>query len=59
MITCKEASRLASQQLDRNLSFRERLQLRLHLMYCAGCKRMEEQFRFLRQASGAWINRAD
>jgi hypothetical protein len=59
MITCKEASRLASQQLDRNLSFRERLQLRLHLMYCAGCKRMEEQFRFLRQASGAWINRID
>jgi len=59
MITCKEASRLASQQLDRNLSFGERFQLRLHLMYCAGCKRMEEQFRFLRQASGAWINRID
>lgn len=59
MITCKEASRLASQQLDRNLGFGERFQLRLHLMYCKGCKRMEEQFRFLRQAAGAWINRAD
>lgn len=59
MISCKEASRLASQKLDRNLNFGERFQLRLHLMYCAGCRRMEKQFRFLRQAAGVWINRVD
>lgn len=59
MISCKKASRLASEQLERNLSLRERFLLRLHLAYCAGCRRMEKQFVFLRQATQGWINHKD
>lgn len=59
MINCKEASRLASQQLERPLSIWERVQLKVHVAYCTGCRRMEKQFRFLRSASAAWINHSD
>ncbi len=59
MISCKEASRLASQQLERPLTFRERVQFRLHLAICVGCRRMEKQFRFLRVATGAWMSQKD
>ncbi|MCK6391551.1 MAG: zf-HC2 domain-containing protein [Azonexus sp.] len=59
MISCKEASRLASQQLERKLSLSERLQFRLHLAFCIGCRRMERQFRFMHDALGAWMSRDD
>ena len=52
MISCKEASRLASQQLERQLTRWERVQFRLHLAICVGCRRMEKQFQFLRQVPG-------
>jgi Putative zinc-finger len=59
MISCKEASRLASHQLERKLGFFERVQLKVHLAYCAGCRRMEKQFHFLRNASTSWLNHSD
>lgn len=59
MISCKEASRLASLQLERRLSLWERFQFRLHLAFCIGCRRMEKQFRFLSQAMGAWMSQKD
>lgn len=59
MISCKEASRLASQQLERPLTLGERVRFRLHLAICVGCRRMERQFRFLRVATGAWMSQRD
>ena len=59
MISCKEASRLASQQLERQLTLGERVRFRLHLAICVGCRRMERQFRFLRVATGAWMSQRD
>lgn len=59
MISCKEASRLASQQLERQLTLGERVRFRLHLAICVGCRRMEKQFRFLRVATGAWMSQRD
>lgn len=50
MISCKHATELMSQDLDRQLSRSERLRLRLHLLFCIGCRRTREQFRFMRQA---------
>ena len=50
MLTCKEASRLSSEGLDRKLSVGEWLALRMHLALCEGCSRVKEQFQFLRQA---------
>lgn len=56
MISCKKASRLSSEQLERQLTLRERFLLRWHLAYCAGCRRMEMQFVFLRQATKGWMD---
>ena len=50
MLSCREASRLLSQELDRRLDPGERFALRLHLAICGGCSRLNRQFRFLRRA---------
>lgn len=57
MISCKEASRLASQQLERTLTPYEQLQFRMHLAICVGCRRMTRQFRFMHEALGSWLGR--
>ena len=59
MISCKEATRLASLQMERPLSFWERAQFRLHLVICVGCRRAERQFAFMRQVTGAWMSQKD
>jgi anti-sigma factor RsiW len=50
LISCKDASRLISQMQDGELSFRQRLAVRLHLMFCDACRRFVRQLRFLRTA---------
>lgn len=50
LLTCKETTRLASQGLDRELAFGERVALRVHLAICLGCRRAGAQMRFLRKA---------
>lgn len=50
MLTCKDASRLISQRMERRLTFRERWGLRLHLMICRNCRRFERQMVLLRRA---------
>ncbi|MHB8454571.1 MAG: zf-HC2 domain-containing protein [Acidiferrobacterales bacterium] len=48
MLTCKEVSSLVSQSLDRQLSWYEHLQVRLHLFVCDACRRFARQMHFLR-----------
>lgn len=50
MLTCKEASRLVSQGLDRKLGFGQRVALRVHLAICGGCTNFRNQLAFLRRA---------
>jgi heterodisulfide reductase subunit B len=50
MLSCKEATRLASQGLDRRLGLAERIGLRLHLAICSGCAHFARQVEFLRKA---------
>ena len=50
MLSCKEASRLTSEALDRKLGITERLALRFHLMLCSACTRVDKQLKFLRRA---------
>jgi len=54
MLSCKDATRLASEKLDRELSLRERVALRAHLLICVGCARFEKQLRFMRTAHGRY-----
>lgn len=50
MLSCKESSQLISQSLDRPLSIRERLALRLHLLICDVCSRFVKHMNLLRLA---------
>lgn len=48
ILSCKEVSVLLSRACDTRLRWRERLAVRLHLLYCTGCARLERQLAFLR-----------
>jgi len=50
LLSCKETTRLLSQGEDRKLAFGERVALRVHLAICNGCRNVDKQFKFLRQA---------
>jgi hypothetical protein len=50
ILSCKEAARLVSQRLDRELGFGERVMLRVHLAICDGCTNFRDQVAFLRKA---------
>lgn len=49
MLNCRKATHLMSEARDRNLSFGEWVQLRIHLGACTGCRNFSEQ---LKQISG-------
>jgi len=50
MFTCKQASKLISQSLDRPLSLPEKIRLRLHLLICDPCTQFKRQLMMLRAA---------
>jgi hypothetical protein len=52
-------TRLASESLDRDLSRLERVALRLHLLYCSGCRRYARQITLLREAMRRLLNRLE
>ena len=47
-LSCEEASRLASESLDRELTRNERWGLRVHAMVCRNCRRLMRQLELLR-----------
>lgn len=49
--SCKQASRLQSEGMDRPLTFLERFGLRIHLFLCKWCRRYGKQLKFLRDAA--------
>ncbi len=53
-LSCKEASKLISDGLDRRLSVAERIALRLHVGICDACTRFTSQVQFLRSALKAF-----
>ena len=50
MLSCKQASQIISQSLDRPLAMRERFALSLHLFICKYCKRFSQHMQCLRVA---------
>ncbi|MCB9559785.1 MAG: hypothetical protein H6708_05200 [Kofleriaceae bacterium] len=45
MMTCRDATALASHQLGGTPSVRQRLALRVHLLMCGACRRAARQLR--------------
>jgi len=52
-LTCREATRLAANAMDRPLTFRERVKLSMHGLLCSYCRNYVRQLRFLRK----WVRR--
>ncbi len=48
---CKEASKLASDGLDRQLSLWEKLKLQVHMLMCGKCKNCNETMQLIRNAT--------
>lgn len=53
-ISCREAARLITGRLDRQLPLRARLVLRLHLMACHACPRFARQIELMDRAMDRW-----
>jgi len=51
--SCKTAARLQSEALDHQLTFRQQLGLRIHLVLCKWCSRYGKQIAFIRAAADA------
>lgn len=49
-LSCREASRLISESLDRELTRRERWSLRIHTMLCTACQHFARQTKMIREA---------
>ena len=58
-ISCKAASRLISQSLDKPLSWQDKLALRFHLAICKYCKAFNRQLKQLRLAAKAMVQRTE
>ncbi len=50
MINCKEHSKLVSHNMDRSLSFWERVLVKMHEWICPACNQFGEQLKMIRQA---------
>lgn len=51
MLDCKQNTTLLSQAQDREITLRERVAMRMHLMMCRGCRNFEKQLGFIRKAA--------
>ncbi len=56
-VSCREATRLASEALDRRLSFKEWLDLRGHTFVCTLCLRFNIQIRGMQKTLRSYPNR--
>ncbi len=57
MLNCKQASELLSQVLDRDMTLREKILLRLHLLICHGCSNFSKQIQVMRKACRSYLEK--
>ena len=57
-LNCKEASRIISLGLDRDMAPLARTALHTHLALCSACNVLKAQFTFLRRALSTYTGRA-
>ncbi len=51
MLSCREASRLSSEAMDRPLKAGEKFSLHFHTLICRHCRRFKKQLGVIRQAA--------
>lgn len=52
MFSCKDATKLLSESMDRKLPLGKRIGVRLHLIFCKWCARYERQLLLIRETVG-------
>ena len=57
MLSCKETTRTISEGLDRKLTLRRRVALRLHVMMCSACRAYTRQVEGLNEHISACFRR--
>ncbi len=50
MLSCKEVTRLISESMDSELTFGQRMAVRMHLFMCKFCSRYRRQMVLIREA---------
>jgi hypothetical protein len=50
MINCRDYVKMVSGGMDRNLSFWERLSMKMHQIVCPACHEVKKQFSMIRNA---------
>jgi len=58
MLSCKQTTQRLSEAQDRRMSLAEKLQLKMHLAICGGCRNFSEQMNFLRVACRRYVHKA-
>jgi len=56
MPSCKDVSLLISENMDGNLSFRQRLSIRIHVSMCRLCRRYQKQLHLLRDGTCSYAD---
>lgn len=59
MLNCHDATRLMSEEQERELGLKERMSLKLHVMMCSGCRNFGRHMHFLRSAMHAYAKGDD
>lgn len=59
MLNCHDATRLLSESRDRDLSTKERVILKFHVMLCGGCRNFEKHMGTISRAAKAYAKRRD
>ena len=53
---CKEVTQMVLARHERGLSWRERIGVRFHFLFCGACTRFAQQMHFLRTAARRFAN---
>ena len=59
MMNCDQTTRLASDSLERRLTWRERLAVRIHVAMCSGCRNFVNQMHTIRNLAKAYVGGGD
>jgi predicted anti-sigma-YlaC factor YlaD len=58
MMNCKQATQLLSEKLDRTLSTKEKLALRMHIAMCSACRKFGHQMEDIHHISKCYMKKS-
>jgi len=59
MKNCQQTTRLLSDGQERKLSFKERAELKVHVIMCSGCRNFAQQMNLLREITRTYAKGLD